>query len=154
MPPDVRHPRHVLRRGVQLRPAVVGLRRRGGHPGLQRLRGLRRVHRGVGRRRGELRGGHAYLPVGSIMVLPGCTFYGFTERNFGGQVYTYEAGTYPDGAAPLTGECANGFVSYKCRCLQKLVDCTPEDGKIKKLISRPVKNRILVVCLLYGTHSC
>ncbi len=78
-------------------------------------------------------GGGGYFSVGSLMVLPGCTFYGFDQSDFLGGIFEYSAGTHsnvdgPNGNSEVS--CGpSGFASYKCRCQQKLISCVPEDGK-------------------------
>lgn len=82
---------------------------------------------------------HEYSrPVGSLIVNPGCIFYGFSEREFEGTVDEFPAGLYSLVDAPNSPnsypECANSFHSVKCKCQQKLVSCIPEDGWAVKLV--------------------
>jgi len=83
-------------------------------------------------------GGTAYHDVGSLIVNPGCIFYGFSEREFEGTVDEFPAGLYSLVDAPNSPnsypECANSFHSVKCKCQQKLVSCIPEDGWAVKLV--------------------
>jgi len=73
----------------------------------------------------------ADLYIGSMIVQPGCTFYGFSEPDYHGEVREYSPGlhsevdTFNDGYIP---GCSGFFESAKCRCEQKLVSCTPTDG--------------------------
>ena len=71
------------------------------------------------------------FPTGSLMVMPGCILYAFSDYDFGGTVYEFPTGTYPNVQAPVPGSadnCADGFYSNKCRCEQKLISCTPVDS--------------------------
>ncbi len=76
-----------------------------------------------------------YFAVGSLMVLPGCTFYGFDEPDFMGSIFEYSTGTHSKVDGPSCGTSSTchvdvcGFPSYKCRCQQKFISCNPEDGK-------------------------
>ncbi len=77
------------------------------------------------------------IGIGSMIVLPGCTFYGFSQGDYLGTVYEYSAGTHSNVKGPICGstnhncgdDYACGFKSVKCRCQQKLISCVPEDGK-------------------------
>jgi len=74
--------------------------------------------------------GQPYGYTGSLIVNPGCTFYGFSGREFDGTVYEYPAGLYSLVEAPYTdlaNGCGDYFRSVKCRCQQKLISCVPED---------------------------
>merc|ERR1712079_982110 len=68
-----------------------------------------------------------YNAMGSIMVLPGCTAYLFKEHNYEGErkVLRGPAAVYNnhwgDNNPP-------GPRSFKCRCIQKPISCTPTDG--------------------------
>jgi len=68
---------------------------------------------------------------GSLLVLPGCTFYGFSEHNYTGEVQTFDSGLHSNVQAAvdcaLSSTCALGFYSTKCRCEQELVSCEPVD---------------------------
>jgi len=78
------------------------------------------------------------IPVGSVVVLPGCTLHAWEYPNYKGQLTTYS------GKQINTMGCANhcphyywhdnspyswtGYGSFKCRCEQKYPDCTPSDS--------------------------
>ena len=75
--------------------------------------------------------------MGSLIVNPGCTYYGFNECFFEETVYEYTAGLYSLLEPPAHDQpsgCANYFSSVKCRCQQKLVSCIPEDEWAVKLV--------------------
>ncbi len=67
---------------------------------------------------------------GSLAVMPGCTFYGFSQPNYEGSVYSHS------GPAVLSYLVDNSSPSYprglynssKCRCLQAAIDCTPTEA--------------------------
>ncbi len=67
-------------------------------------------------------GSNRVYPVGSIMVMPGCTFHGFHEPNYSGDFWPYPEGTYPLihlgkwTTATVCGEKVWGFKSIKCEC--------------------------------------
>ncbi len=77
-----------------------------------------------------------YIPVGSLMVLPGCTFYGFSEPNYEGNVIEFGGpdevpnhgevvlGIY---ANDVCGVVVDGYRSAMCRCQQAFISCVPED---------------------------
>ena len=62
----------------------------------------------------------ADLYAGSLIVMPGCTFYGFSEDDYQGDVDEKSAGLYSDVEAfsPTGGAypgCADYYKSAKCR---------------------------------------
>ena len=61
--------------------------------------------------------------------MPGCTFTGFSDFNYGGYVQTLGGGiTYPRVYGYTQGvSCADGFLSVKCECVQQFINCIPED---------------------------
>lgn len=74
--------------------------------------------------------------VGSLIVKAGCTYYGYKDYNFKGDVIKYSGPeTYPDGCigkkCPPDGaknpEIADGFRSMECQCEQEPIDCDPSD---------------------------
>lgn len=78
--------------------------------------------------------GH-YLATGSIIVKAGCTLYGYSDRNYNGDLIKYYGpATFPDGCTggkcpPVTnGDIADGFYSIQCRCDQDPIICQPEDS--------------------------
>ena len=77
----------------------------------------------------------AYFEIGSLLVLPGCKFYGFSEQNYKGNVQNFDSDLHSNVQAPYDyGDgCANAFLSTKCRCEQELVSCEPVDGKWRGL---------------------
>jgi len=72
-----------------------------------------------------------YIPIGSIFVKPGCTMYMYERPGYSGQSHVIGGqsevyrNTHWEAAGP--SETA-GPGSYKCRCVQKKVDCEPEDS--------------------------
>merc|ERR1712126_155178 len=72
--------------------------------------------------------------MGSVIVKAGCTFYGYKDHGYSGDLMKYEGpNVFPDGCTggkcpPISGNAANGFCSVKCRCKQDPIICTPEDG--------------------------
>jgi len=71
-----------------------------------------------------------YYPMGSIFVKPGCTIYMYKEPGYSGEshVISGPAEVYRNTHWELRHGSAPGAVSYKCRCIQKKVDCEPEDS--------------------------
>jgi len=80
--------------------------------------------------------GNKMWPVGSILVKNGCTFYGYEEMNYKGDLIKYKGpNVYPNGCAD--GKCpkieaaddahANGFRSLECYCDQEPIICDPKD---------------------------
>merc|ERR1711915_808692 len=69
-----------------------------------------------------------YIPMGTIFVKPGCTLNMYKEHRYSGQLQTIRgpAEVYKNTAWDL-GLNGPGPRSYKCRCIQKKVDCDPED---------------------------
>ena len=74
-------------------------------------------------------GGGYYMPMGSIMVKPGCTAYLNKDHHFDGDrlelegpvaVHNNKWGNEYSGSA-------SGPSSYRCRCIQEPVNCIPED---------------------------
>ena len=68
-----------------------------------------------------------FIPMGSLVVRPGCTFYQFTEYD---QVaVVFEGGAYPlvDNGQGNGGACAKGVRQMKCRCSMANINCIPED---------------------------
>ncbi len=49
------------------------------------------------------------FPVGSLMVLPGCTMYLFEDYDFGGRMYEFTSGTHSNVNGPWKAACADGF---------------------------------------------
>jgi len=74
---------------------------------------------------------NSHYPMGSIMIKAGCTLYMYYDYAYGGQLEKLE-GPYNiydnHWGTPDRGNCAPGPGSYKCRCIQQPVSCTPEDG--------------------------
>jgi len=79
-----------------------------------------------------------YWPIGSAIVKAGCTLYGYELNGFTGARIDYSGpATYPDGCSgsncpPVIGAddgvtSPRGFRSYKCRCQQDPIICTPSD---------------------------
>merc|ERR1712117_452357 len=59
--------------------------------------------------------------VGSLIVNPGCIFYGFSESSYEGEVYEYTEGLHslveaPEPPSSSSEDCANFFGSVKCCC--------------------------------------
>merc|ERR1712079_131297 len=76
-------------------------------------------------------GGGFYNGMGSIMVKPGCTAYLFKDYHFTGESLVVQGpnATYNNkwGIEGENPQYPNGPKSFKCRCLQKPVDCKPID---------------------------
>lgn len=76
-----------------------------------------------------------YIAVGSILIKNGCTFTGYEDYDFNGDVIRYNGpNIYPDGCK--NGDCppvgdnyyeTHGFLSCKCECDQKPINCDPTD---------------------------
>ncbi len=81
-----------------------------------------------------------YYPIGSLITMPGCTFYGFGDYNYAGDVYPYDEGTYPnvggnyEGDTDHCGTTLTGYPSYKCECIQKMIECDPSDDYVTVLV--------------------
>jgi len=90
-----------------------------------------------------------YVPMGSIMVLPGCTAYLFRDSNYKGERLEWDTGsadliadincrkvlTGPEAVYNNTWgrgfkdhSLATGPRSFKCRCTQQPISCTPTDS--------------------------
>jgi len=72
-------------------------------------------------------------PVGSIFVHPGCTFYGFHDKNFEGEVTIYTGPLFksnvPSNAfGDITCHGMACVPSYLVDCKQKYPDCVPSDS--------------------------
>ncbi len=78
-----------------------------------------------------------YFPFGSIITMPGCTFYGFEDYNYAGDVDEYPEGTHPNVGGNYEGDyCGTtltGYPSYKCECIQKMIECDPSDDYVTVL---------------------
>ena len=72
----------------------------------------------------------SYFPWGSIMVKPGCTLYMFKGEEFSGgsQVITGPEAVYENDWGTSDWFQPPGPTSWKCRCVQEPVDCSPVDG--------------------------
>jgi len=76
--------------------------------------------------------GHFY-PMGSIFVKPGCTLYMYKDYGYSGDYGSHVISgpaevyrnTHWDFNTQILGP---GPLSFKCRCIQKKVDCEPEDS--------------------------
>ncbi len=77
----------------------------------------------------------SYLYLGSLVVMPGCSFYAFSEASFGGDITEYGSGQVIPMVDAFTensitacgGKPIYGIGSYKCQCVQELIECDPED---------------------------
>ena len=73
-----------------------------------------------------------YTPIGSLITMPGCTFYGFGDYNYAGDVDEYPEGTHPNvggyDQGDSCGTTLTGYQSYKCECIQKMIECSPSDA--------------------------
>merc|ERR1719450_1206222 len=72
-----------------------------------------------------------YFLMGSIFVKPGCTMYMYKGYGYSGEshVISGPAEVYRNTHWDFgSGNNAPGPRSYKCRCIQKKVDCEPEDS--------------------------
>ncbi len=74
-------------------------------------------------------------PVGSLVVLKDCMFYGFSDYEYRGDPYMV-VGTTTISTASIhaVGICrstyeASIYRSLKCNCTQKMPQCTPHDGR-------------------------
>ena len=76
-------------------------------------------------------------PVGSIITMPGCTFYGFGDYNYKGDVDEYPEGTHPNVGGYDQGESCGttltGYDSLMCECFQKMIECDPSDDYVTVL---------------------
>jgi len=74
--------------------------------------------------------GGAFYPMGSIFVKPGCTMYMYEENGYSGEshVISGPAEVYRNTHWNLNHHSPAGPSSFKCRCIQKKVDCEPEDS--------------------------
>merc|ERR1711884_603337 len=72
----------------------------------------------------------AYYPMGSIMVLPGCTAYLFYDRHYEGESHVLRGpeAVYNNHWGVSNGHMSNGPRSFKCRCIQEPINCQPDDG--------------------------
>jgi len=91
-----------------------------------------------------------YSPMGSLVVMPGCTYYGYNDYGYSGTKVTYDttAHYYTEGClhnvdnyrdcnrqdgncgwhhSANEGELPCGYQSYKCRCRQEPIECIPKD---------------------------
>ncbi len=76
------------------------------------------------------------IPMGSMIIMAGCTFYGFEGPGYGEHMHEHVGpqtlGYVPeidsDDDQTVCGGDVNGFDSYKCRCSQKMIDCDPSDS--------------------------
>jgi len=67
--------------------------------------------------------------MGSIFVKPGCSLYMYRNYGYSGEshVISGPAEIYKNTYYP-NGNSVPGPRSYKCRCIQKKIDCEPEDS--------------------------
>jgi len=74
-----------------------------------------------------------FLQVGGLIVKAGCTFYGYSNANYGGSLTQYFGpATFPNGCSG--GNCPSdhnseywGYSSIRCRCKQEPIICQPSD---------------------------
>jgi len=70
------------------------------------------------------------IPMGSIFVKPGCTMYMYEHNGYSGEshVISGPAEVYNNTHWVFIPIYPAGVGSFKCRCIQKKVDCEPEDS--------------------------
>jgi len=73
---------------------------------------------------------NTFLPMGSIFVKPGCTMYMYKYNGYSGEshVISGPAEVYSNTHWDFNHIYPPGVGSFKCRCIQKKVDCEPEDS--------------------------
>ncbi len=74
--------------------------------------------------------GNQHYPIGSLIVMPGCTYIAYSQHDFDGQVVDHEGPlTIPflmDFVSVNSAVCDQlifGHKSYTCNCIQKLITC-------------------------------
>ncbi len=93
--------------------------------------------------------------MGSLIVLAGCTFYGFGSINYEGDIYQYNGAlTVANNQDPVLGIYANeicgqvveGYRSIQCRCQQAFIACAPTDDYVPVMSCDATNSEISVEC--------
>ncbi len=93
-----------------------------------------------------------YYGVGSIISMAGCTYYGFNEPYYGGDVYEYPGpATYPNIVTDVVGgevcgKTSYGFQSLRCECVQKMIECSPSDDFVNVLVCDALDSDVELAC--------